>query len=78
MDFVLFGGTHATNNTITLYSYYNYYRRSHSTVLFLNNSVQIGNVIKSADTRRSTPDRVYIPGLKTLMLQEKVYVIRVR
>ena len=76
MDFVLFGGTHATNNTITLYSYYNSDWISHSTVLFLNNSVQIGNVFKSADG--STPDRVYIPGLKTLMLQEKVYVIRVR
>ena len=57
-NFDLYGGKSSSNQTITLYSRYN--SNAHSTNLFLNNSVDITNVIKPSDA--NIPREIFIPG----------------
>ena len=62
-NFALYGGTNLTKPTITLYTFYNL--NSHSTNLFLNNSVDIEKVIKS--NYPDIPHKIFIPG--------KIYIV---
>ena len=59
-NFVLYGGTNLTKRTITLYSRYN--NKPYSTNLFLNNSVNIANVIVPPELPSIIPHKIYIPG----------------
>ena len=57
-NFALYGGKSSSNQTITLYSRYK--SNAHSTNLFLNNSVNIANLIKP--NHPDLPREIFIPG----------------